>query len=316
MAKIELSPYLVDSVTGPAGNAAWAAKYNYLQRVKAAGGTLPPRLGSPRALPSNWWISPDTRWADCDAWRVADMGYQRLTAAQRDAWRRAIKMPAVTAYDAYMKQAVPNLLRGLPASAVPHQTAGGRLERLMPPSLLATPVSAAVVAALPPPKCQTHGLHYIHARTYEQSVWMMGQWWTGSRPIVYYEIATAWPIRQGAGLATLRLCTTTDLSSAIWSATWYTDGPGIYQDHGAVAGGLYIHITWWPALRDTAGAPYDPIVPDLDKAMVIAWLTDSVHWSHWPRSWPSKKGKLHPLPPIVLAPPPDTPEEVWRVITP
>jgi hypothetical protein len=327
MAKVHLTPMFVTEIEGPQGRIQWQKGQPGISIVKQKQnvGRFAKEFRSRKLNPL--LTTPNTLYADCDAWKAADTGYTNLNERWKAIWRRAIKVPGFSTYDAYMKQAIPHLLRGYPAPDGPDRTQGFPLKRLI------------------------YTKQYFHEQTiitfrqlWDQLghpvmlPWLELQGW-GEPPFIYdrpYASVTAPVSCHTGGVHFVGV----DWRRAVrtppfpWTPTYclrmiigFDDGgphaPTNHWHYGTAYGrynGFNVAMTWplqmsgdetWefdlyfkptnvrvtilPDYRDSPDyKPRRPREPFTGAGTEVSLLDNKLNFTHWPRWWPSKKADATP----------------------
>jgi hypothetical protein len=316
MAKVILNPMFVTSCVGPNGVVTWRTPNSGVAIVKQK--QAPGRfkrayrsfVGNPYAT------TPNTLYADGEAWKAADLHYTSMNAAQRFLWRQATKRAGYSTYDMYMKQAIPHLLRGYPAPNAPSGTVGWPLKRLtFPADWLQFGVNTNK-EALPPLSCQTRGLHYasVAFRKVEQTEIPEYNPMYETRGIVGYD--NGFPAGWGGVLFFVTLM--------MKQGTWY---PYMTMGFDETVMREWSWLTVWPPVyvkleflpyqivQGPGGPSYVPYGP-LPLLFPVCWLNQNRDFVHWPRAFPSKKEDAVPQDRSWLTTWTNTPSRTYLPYTP
>lgn len=308
MAKVLLNAPLLAEVTGPTRSTRWrtlpsgkttiTGKATGTHRTKAHYG---------------WWDSPyltvPATWdAECKAWQTADRDYTRTVSKNAAEFRLANTKPHTSTYDAWMKQAMPHYLRGLPCRTHPLPNVAWKLHRLFYEyKTLIGPLSVPDYTQ-PPDICRTWGLWWVNCR-FRHYIWSPpGHSWPATEIKLAIGFKTLWSYEPTNGFISMKFRenppgeadTPRDGETApgeftdeftrdgeIWTKTW-TNIIGTHR---------YLSVTVSDLARDHESQPYLPHTPDLVRHTTVAWLDGDLPWCHWPQKWPSKRPPRTWLPP-------------------
>ena len=294
MAKLKLSGMLVTRLDGRAGGLSWRPGEDTTGIVAK----IPSPKTKGRAFRSHRlnpeFVTPDTLYADCDAWTAADAAYTALPPAAKAAWRDSIGRPGLSSYDVYMKSAIPHLLRGYPAPDYPHCTTGWPLDRLEFPDEFIHGRTQPRCTAIPPKSCQTEGLHFIGI------TWRRFTYLPDPDFYLHYEVRcqlgfnTGHAISPEAGYCQLDATASTDPTAEHWTTGSHplpTTGIASYMPTRPA----FAYVWVWPALRTLGPEPHPPLEEkDWDHLLKVYNLNGKELFTHWPRWWPSRKADSIP----------------------
>jgi len=167
-----MNPYLFDRVYGPSDTAKFfAAKKDHVSvspgptRWHAKSKTH--LRNAPKTIfrdPTKSQLFPQfpfVHFADCEAWKICDRHYTTYAYRFRKQWKPVIKVPGISTYDAWMKIAVPHILRGIEKSQCPIKAPGGRVTKFESCAWLNALAHYPLRTCEPNYKCQTHGLYLV-----------------------------------------------------------------------------------------------------------------------------------------------------------
>jgi len=238
-------------------------------------------------------ISPDTRRADCDAWKVADHHYSinrdRLSPLYRHLWPR----PHASTYDVFMKYALPHILRGLRAPDCPRPQLGESIHKMLHyTNLQARGTDPAHYLPIIR-SCQCYGLH--HAR-----VWLC-QARRKDPPdsptfYLYWYILEFADYNRTPG-TTFWACHRLQLSHkpndvTDWFDWWpYTNYTTYFSTWHQRIHGIHV-LSAIPNYTDD-GHEIDPPQIDPDSILGVNTLTTNETHAHWPRKPKAKRGTTY-----------------------
>lgn len=314
MAKIVLDNPWLATITGPAGNLRWRSKANAEAEVKAEGGHKSKTSETVVDPKQPLLVSPPTWKCECKAWKVADAWYTANMERIRPYYRIGVRRAGRSAYDGYMKQAIPHLLRGYPAPDLPIQTLGWSLRRLRTPHLYLAGEPDPDATCLPPYQCQTNGLHFMRCQFFFYHVFRFGYWFK------FWGLRLAWDSYTGdheePRIGNLQVSYYKDHTddSLLVTRNWgWIRSPGLeYEAHEV--GGHWIGVLWTPPKREPSGSLVWPLVKDETQSTMVKWLCPRYRFYHWPRFWPSKKKDFSPIPSPYPSWPPATPYDYFEEI--
>jgi hypothetical protein len=328
MAKVKLSAMLVTGVEGPLGNTSWKTgdREQVIVKQKQTPGRFKKPFRTHRINPM--LISPPTLYADCDAWKTADAAYTQLPSDVRAVWRASIGRPGFSTYDVYMKQAIPHLLRGYPASDLPQMpvvaedkwaniyghgpedpmrgTTGWPLKRLVSVDSYVHGRGAPGCTALPPPSCQTQGLHFLAVDWRRATISAPG----AMNPA--WGVRLLWGFNDGHPKDPDRFLYSLDVMSGTASDDQHYNF--VLQGSGEALPTFfvpfrptYISFECYPCVRtadtdevylqfvETQNGNFWLPQPDNSRLITVKYLNDEENFIHWPRWWPSRKISAVPL---------------------
>jgi hypothetical protein len=176
--KIDLPGIFIRSADGPLSTTFWSTIFppreplqpnwpKHITRLKA-----PPPIPTdkrPRSIPylKNMPEFPDTRKAECSAWKTCDAYYTAHAERLRKQMRALPANPPMSPYDKWMALSVPHILRGLNITPYDFKYINTftrlRLWQTDPATFPLNPDWPPVPV---PPACQTHGLSYAESPVY------------------------------------------------------------------------------------------------------------------------------------------------------
>jgi hypothetical protein len=294
MAKITPNRMFIDSMSGPDGELYFAghgdgttlAKHRPTRRFRQR--TLRQRKSNP------FLLLPNNLYADCDAWSVADATYTDMSDDEKQAWRFSIGRPGNTAYDVYMRQAIPHLLRGYPAPDLPDGTTGWPVKRLFFPEQYVHGRSQPGCTAIPPASCLTQGLHYAAV------AWRKWTWLPDPEVPVHWEIRYLLGFHDGHPKHGdyCHFGFTAFLNPVNGEDAWHSD---LWASHeGALTlwcpfNPHFLRIEVYPDARDDIKDDILPIrSPDYSRGVIVQFIDQEEAFVHWPRAWPSRKADAIP----------------------
>ena len=240
---------------------------------------------------------------DCKAWIVADLAYQHFSDELKATWRAAVTKPHTSAYDAWMKWAIPHLLRGWVAPHSPPQPAGWSVRRLRPmPQWWRDPMTPGPWTP-PPPDCTTWGLSAVGFHRPRADLVTMAAY-------VHTGLCEEGP----HGEITWRLYhrrpgvpddpEDPDAAWELISETVGDGGPGWavnseWDDHPKPG----LSITWTPYKIDETGRPVEPHTTDDEKEVNIRYLRPTQIATLWPHPYPSRRLARKDFPDFFWSPP-------------
>lgn len=316
MAKLRSNKMLIRTISGPSGelNFGGGPDDTMLSTwgpdlepgfVKRKPNTVPRRREYRRRHKNPLLLRPPTLYADCDAWTVADQTYTNLGYEERMAWRVSVGRPGFSPYDAYMKSAMPHLLRGYPAPDRPHKTTGWALDRLEFPDDFIHGRVQEECTALPPISCQTSGLHFAAVDWRRVTIFQEGRPEEEYGVRVYMGFSDGHPKEPTAAMTWMQVWVNlgSDPSQYPSPLVWYeSQGETFYVPAKPLA--ISLHVC--PCRRvDVTDEVYEETIPveggtqtlrfpDYSREVVVEYLDRRENFVHWPRWWPSKKADAVP----------------------
>jgi len=306
MAKVKLSAMFVTSVQGHADNTSWKThdREHVLVKQKQVPGRFKKPFRSHRLNPE--LISPPTLYADCDAWKAADLAYTSLPPEIKGIWRASIQRPGFSTYDVYMKQAIPNLLRGYPAPDLPPGTTGWRLKKLSFSELYIHGHEQPGCTALPPVSCQTQGLHFLGVDWRRVTISAPGAMEPAWGVRLLWGFNDGHPERPDAFNYVLEVMSGTAPDDQHYYFSMVASGealPTVFVPFRPA----YISFSCYPVQRFEPGDHVKEKwietenglilwpLPDESRLVTVKFLNNEENFVHWPRWWPSRKRSAIPL---------------------
>jgi len=244
--------------------------------------------------PDEWKAYAYAHKCDCQAWKTADLSYQSFSTQRRRAWNDANRQPHTSAYDHFMRYAIPHLLRGLPADHGRYTSAIRKLKALAPapyPALFADP---GPNWTLPPVCCQLWGLNTVQVAFYKGTDLPGGP----DMPIVYRAriFAQAYLHYAPTGKGYFRTRTTSIPTIEkpdgydVWTEVGQTRWGGQDLDDPPT----WTALNYCPPKQYLITGGLKEQAPDEDRKIVIGALSPAAAWHSWPQIYPSLKATTTP----------------------